>query len=137
MCNVSGQISTHATAHVPVSSECTIDTERFLHFQERHSLCWTTLGEGSLRNKWRTTLKRRAYRSTDGPGCLFSARTRSSILSTSSSVQSSSVPSFLLPAACCLDSVAPPVGGTPPRWVTVARDFFFFFFRPNACCSSN
>lgn len=58
----------HVRAHVPVSRECTIETERFLHFQEWRSFCFTTLGTGSLWSKWWTTLKSREHTSTDGPG---------------------------------------------------------------------
>lgn len=59
-----------------------MDTERFRHFQERISSCFTTLGTGSRRSSWWTTLKSRAHTTTDGPGWLFSTGTRASILST-------------------------------------------------------
>lgn len=76
-----GQTDTHqVTAQAPVSRECTMDTERFLHFQECRSFCFTTLGTGSLWSNWCTTLNSRENTRTDGPGCLFSTGSRASIL---------------------------------------------------------
>lgn len=68
-------------AHVPVSRECTIETERFLHFQERRSSCFTSFGTGSRCSSRWTTLKSKEHTSTDEPGCLFSTGSRASILS--------------------------------------------------------
>lgn len=70
----------HVRAHVPVSRECTMDTERFFHFHERKSFCLTALGFGSCWSKWWTTLKIRENASTDSPGWLLSAGNSASIL---------------------------------------------------------
>lgn len=80
--SVSGQTTTQVRAQVPVSRECTRDTERFLHFQERNSSCCTNLGTGRFcSNRW-VTLKSREHTSTEGPGWLFSTGSRASILFT-------------------------------------------------------
>lgn len=73
----------HARAHVPVSRECTTDTERFFHFHEWKSFCFTALGTGSCWSKWWTTLKIRENASTDRPGWLLSAGNSASILTSS------------------------------------------------------
>lgn len=68
----------------PVTRECTIEIERFFHFQDFKSSCFTTLGTGKLcSNRW-INLKIRAHTSTDLPGWLFTTGTRTSILSSSS-----------------------------------------------------
>lgn len=68
-------------AQVPVSREWTMDTDRFLHFQERKASCRTALGTGSLCSSRWATLKSREQTRTEGPGCPFSAGYRASILS--------------------------------------------------------
>lgn len=85
-------------AHVPVSRECTSETERFFHFQKCISSCFTTFGTGSLcRSLW-VILKSREHTNTEGPGWLLSTGSRASIL--------------LLPtstASPCLDSRSSPL----------------------------
>lgn len=66
-------------AHVPVSRECTIETERFFHFQKCMSFCSTTFGTGSLCKSLWVILKSREHTNTEGPGWLLSTGSRASI----------------------------------------------------------
>ena len=110
----------HVRAHVPVSRECTKDTERFFHFQNLKSSCLTTLGTGSLcRSLW-TTLKTSEQTSTERPGRLFSTGSRASILPPSHP---------LSPGAGCFSSSSPSVGLVPllspsPRICSVQDGMF-------------
>ena len=114
-----GWIETHQVrAHVPVSRECTMETERFLHFQEWRSFCFTTLGTGMFWSKRWTTLKRRENTSTDGPGLFLRTGIRASILSSprSPSVSARLFSSFLPPSHPSCLSVHAPVSVSSARW---------------------
>jgi hypothetical protein len=91
------RVTHQVTAQVPVRREWTIETERFLHFQERKSSTTTALGTGRFCSSRWATRNIRAHTNTDIPGCRCNTGSKVSIFSSPS-------PFYSLP--CCASSVS-------------------------------
>ena len=92
------RVTHQVIAQVPVRREWTIETERFLHFQERKSSTATALGTGRFCSSRWATRNIRAHTNTDIPGCRCNTGSKASIFSSPS-------PFYFLP--CCASSAAP------------------------------